>query len=136
MDASPFCIGAVLLQNEQPIANSSTPLIVSQKRYFQIKKQFLAVQFGLMRLRQYVYGQLVVVKSDHKPLVGLLDKPLASCSPSIQRMRLQLQRSNAHLNQSRKPTMSRGFTKGTSFEGQSAILGKSTDATTSVKLKK
>ena len=34
----------------------------------------------------------MVVESDHKPLVGLIDKPIASCSPRIQRLRLQLQR--------------------------------------------
>jgi hypothetical protein len=92
VDASPVGIGAVLLQNNQPIAYSSTSLTVTQKRYFQIEKELLAVQFGLMRFRQYVYGQMVVVETDHKPLVGLLDKPIASCSPRIQRMRLQLQR--------------------------------------------
>jgi hypothetical protein len=26
-----------------------------------------------------VYGQKVLVESDHKPLVGLLDKPIAIC---------------------------------------------------------
>lgn len=92
VDASPVGIGAVLLQDGQPIANSSTSLTVTQKRYFQIEKELLAVQFGLLRFRQYIYGQMVVVESDHKPLVGLLDKPIASCSPRIQRMRLQLQR--------------------------------------------
>jgi hypothetical protein len=45
-----------------------------------------------MRFRQYVYGQTVVVETDHMPLVYLLEKPIASCSPRIQRMRLQLQR--------------------------------------------
>ncbi|XP_046640221.1 uncharacterized protein K02A2.6-like [Daphnia pulicaria] len=92
VDASPVGIGAVLLQNNQPIAYSSTSLTDTQKRYFQIEKELLAVQFGLMRFRQYVYGQMVVVETDHKPLVGLLEKPIASCSPRIQRMRLQLQR--------------------------------------------
>jgi hypothetical protein len=92
VDASPIGIGAVLLQSGQPIAYSSTSLTVTQKRYFQIEKELLAVQFGLMRFRQYVYGQSVIVETDHKPLVGLLDKPIASCSPRIQRMRLQLQR--------------------------------------------
>ena len=92
VDASPFGIGAVLMQKGQPVAFSSTTLTVTQKRYCQIEKELLAVQFGLMRFRQYVYGQRVVVESDHKPLVGLLDKPIASCSPRIQRMRLQLQR--------------------------------------------
>lgn len=36
VDASPIGIGAVLLQNDQPIAYSSTSLTVTQKRYFQI----------------------------------------------------------------------------------------------------
>ncbi|XP_045034359.1 uncharacterized protein LOC123475560 [Daphnia magna] len=92
VDASSIGIGAVLLQDNQPIAYSSTSLTDTQKRYFQIEKELLTVQFGLMRFRQYVYGQMVVVELDHKPLVGLLDKPIASCSPRIQRMRLQLQR--------------------------------------------
>lgn len=39
----------------------------------------------------YVYGNLVVVETDHKPLVGLVDNPIGLGSPRIQRMRLQLQ---------------------------------------------
>ncbi len=92
VDASPVGIGAVLPQNGQPIAYSSTTLTATQKRYFQIEKELLTVHFGLLRFRQYVYGQSVIVESDHKPLVGLLDKPIASCTPRIQRLRLQLQR--------------------------------------------
>ena len=91
VDASPIGIGAVLLQSGQPVAYSSTSLAETQKRYFQIEKELLAIQFGLLRFKQYVYGQTVVVETDHKPLVGLLEKPIASCSPRIQRMRLQLQ---------------------------------------------
>jgi hypothetical protein len=81
----------VLLQEEQPVAFSSTSLTETQKRYCQIEKELLAVQFCLLRFKQYVYGQKVLVESEHKPLIGLLDKPIASCSPRIQRMRLQLQ---------------------------------------------
>ena len=91
VDASPIGIGAVLLQKGQPVAYSSTSLTETQKRYFQIEKELLAIQFGLLRFKQYVYGQTVLVETDHKPLVGLLEKPIASCSPRIQRMRLQLQ---------------------------------------------
>lgn len=92
VNASSIGIGAVLMQNGQPVAYSSTSLTVTQKRYFQIEKELLAVHFGLLRFRQYVYGKSVVVEPDHKPLVGLLDKPIASCTPRIQRLRLQLQR--------------------------------------------
>ena len=90
VDGSPIGIGDV--QSGQPIAYSSTSLTVTQKRYFQIEKELLAVQFTLMRFRQYVYGQSVVVETDQKPLVDLLDNPIASCAPRIRRMCLQLQR--------------------------------------------
>ena len=55
VDASSVGIGAVLLQGGQPIAYSSTTLTETQKRYFQIEKELLVVQFGLMRFRQFVY---------------------------------------------------------------------------------
>ncbi len=47
--------------------------------------------FGLQRFHQYVLGQKVVVETDHKPLLGILNKAIALCSPRIQRMRLLLQ---------------------------------------------
>ena len=92
VDASPTGLGAVLLQDGQPVSYASVTLTDTQKRYVQIEKELLAIQFGLNRFRQYIYGQSVVVESDHKPLVGLLTKPIASSSLRIQRMRLQLQR--------------------------------------------
>ncbi len=76
------------ITNRSRTRQHPSPLL---KWYFQIEKELLAVQFGLMRFRECVYGQMVVVDTDHKPLVGLLDKSIASCLPRIQRMRLQLQ---------------------------------------------
>jgi hypothetical protein len=90
VDASPIGIGAVLMQEGELVAFSSTTLTMTQKHYCQIEKELLAVQLCLMRFRQYMYGRRV--ESDHKPLVGLLDKPIVSCSPMIQRMRLHPQR--------------------------------------------
>ena len=92
VDASSTGLGTVLLQNGQPVSYSSVTLTDTQRRYVQIEKELLAAQFGRNRFRQYVYGQSVVVETDHKPLVGLLSKPIASSSLRIQRMRLQLQR--------------------------------------------
>ena len=48
----------------------------------------LAVQYGLTRFHQYVYGQMVTVETDHKPLLGIKQKPITDVSPRLQRMRL------------------------------------------------
>ena len=92
VDASPFGLGAALLQNNQPVAFASTTLTEIQTRYCQIEKETLAIVFGLESFRQYVYGNCVTVETDHKPLLGLLEKPIASSTSRIQRMRLQLMR--------------------------------------------
>lgn len=91
VDASPTGFGAVLLQDGQPVANSSGSLTDMQKRYRQIEKELMAVQFGLHRFLQYIYGKPIVVETDHKQLVGLVDKSIATCSPRVQRIRPQLQ---------------------------------------------
>ncbi|XP_057380138.1 uncharacterized protein K02A2.6-like [Daphnia carinata] len=91
VDASPIGVGAVLMQRGQPIEFASRTLTDTQQRYAQIEKELLAVQFGLQHFHQYVYGQTVSVETDHKPLIGIHHKPIASCSPRIQRMRLLMQ---------------------------------------------
>ncbi len=91
VDASPYGVGAVLLQAGQPIEFASRTLTETQRRYAQIEKELLAVQFGLQHFHHYVYGQRVQVETDHKPLLGLVDKPIGLCTPRIQRMRLQMQ---------------------------------------------
>jgi hypothetical protein len=80
VDASPTGLGAVLLQEGQPVAYSSTSLTPTQKRYCQIEKELLASQFGLIRYKQYVYGQQMTVEMVHTPLNVLVDKPIAECS--------------------------------------------------------
>lgn len=97
VDASPTGLGAVLLQNERPIAFWSVSLTDTQKRYVQLEKELLAVQCGLDRFHQYTYGKKVIVETDHKPLVGLMSKPIAASSTRVQRIRLQLQRHNFQL---------------------------------------
>ena len=91
VDASPYGLGAVLLQAGQPVEFASRTLTETQTRYAQIEKELLAVQFGLQHFHHYVFGQTVQVETDHKPLIGLVDKPINQCTPRIQRMRMQLQ---------------------------------------------
>ena len=91
-DASQSGLGALLLQDNKPIAYASRALTDPETRYAQIEKELLAVVFAFKRFHQYVYGKEVKVESDHKPLESITKKPLSAAPPRLQRMLLQLQR--------------------------------------------
>jgi hypothetical protein len=92
VDASKFGLGAVVLQNDKPIAYASRALTEVETRYAQIEKELLAVTFGLERFNQYTYGVEVTVENDHKPLESILKKSLAQAPPRLQRLLLRLQK--------------------------------------------
>ena len=48
--------------------------------------------YGLLRFHQYVFGQKVVVETDHRPLLGIMNKGLNDLSLRLLRMRLRNQR--------------------------------------------
>ena len=48
--------------------------------------------FGCRSFHQYLYGQEITVRSDHKPLKSITKKALATALPRLQRMLLQLQK--------------------------------------------
>uniref|UniRef100_A0A3P9LL44 Gypsy retrotransposon integrase-like protein 1 n=1 Tax=Oryzias latipes TaxID=8090 RepID=A0A3P9LL44_ORYLA len=92
VDASKYGLGAVLLQDSKPVSYASRSLTDSEVNYAQIEKELYAILFGFKRFHHYVYGQHVIVESDHKPLEPIMQKPLALAPPRLQRMILQLQR--------------------------------------------
>jgi hypothetical protein len=89
VDASSYGLGAALLQEGRPVKYASRTLSSTQQRYAQVEKEMLAIQFGLERFHQYVHRQTVTIETDHKPLLGILRKPLNEVSPRHQRMRLR-----------------------------------------------
>ena len=86
-DASDKALGAVLLQNGQPVAFASRTLSKTEQRYATIEKECLAIVFGCEKFNQY--------------LESIFKKSLLSAPCRLQRMLLRLQRYN--LSVSYKP---------------------------------
>lgn len=91
VDASSHSLGAVLLQHNGPVEYAAKSLSDTQRRYAQIEKELLAVLFACQRFHSYVYGRKLVIETDHKPLLGLVKKPIAEATPRLQRILLHLQ---------------------------------------------
>ena len=54
----------------------------------------LAIVFSLEKFHQYNLGRPVIVRSDHKPLESILNKPLSSATRRQQEMMARLQKCN------------------------------------------
>ena len=71
-DASDFAIGAMLFQEQEeklhPIACASRKLVVAEKNYPTIEKEFLAIRWGVEKFSSYLYGVEFTIQTDHAPL--------------------------------------------------------------------
>jgi len=66
VDSSSHTMGAVIMQNNQPVEYATKPLTKTQVRYAQIEKELLAVLFGCRKFHYYVYGgKTFTVQTDH-----------------------------------------------------------------------
>ena len=74
-DASDKGLGAVLMQDDHPVAYASRALRDPETRYAQIEKELLTVVYGLEKFHTYTYGRRLTVESDHKPLEVIVKKP-------------------------------------------------------------
>ncbi len=97
-DASSTGLGFVLTQNDQPVTFASRALTPAETRYSQIEKELLALVFGLEHNHQYVYGRKITLWTDHKPLVSISRKPLATAPKRLQRLLLRLQQYDTEIH--------------------------------------
>jgi hypothetical protein len=96
-DASSYGLGASLTQkdeqgDERPIFFASRMMTEAELKWAQVDKELLAIVWGFERLDNYVYGRKITVRSDHKPLLGLVKKPLSHLSTRQQRLMARLMR--------------------------------------------
>ncbi|KAF6034356.1 hypothetical protein EB796_007337 [Bugula neritina] len=97
-DASQCGIGAALFQFQDNgelrlVCAASRALSETEKRYATIEQEALAVVWACEKFRDYIVGLRVVIKTDHKPLVPLLNDIELDKNPArIQRFRMRLMR--------------------------------------------
>jgi hypothetical protein len=90
-DASQNGLGAVLIQEDKPIAYSSRALTDTEKRYAQIEKEMLSIVHACKKFHCYILGKTTKVYNDHKPLEVIFTKALLAAPMRLQRMLLSLQ---------------------------------------------
>ena len=73
---------------------ASKALDNTQSNYAVIEKEMLAICFGCHKFHDYIFGKHVKIETDHKPLIGILNKPIHKLSARMQRMRMRLQNYN------------------------------------------
>ena len=79
------------MQLAQPVTFACRAPTLSERKYSQIRKKLLAQVFGMEYNHHHVYIQKVILWTDHKPLVSISQKPLASVFKRLQCLLLRLQ---------------------------------------------
>jgi RNase H-like domain found in reverse transcriptase len=68
-DASNYQLGSVIMQDDKPLAFYSRKLNPTQKRYTTREQELLSIVETLKEFRTLLYGQRVVVHTDHKNIL-------------------------------------------------------------------
>ena len=100
-DASKKGIGVVMLQPDNSVENTShtdilnnlrpvfyanKTLTAAESNYSNIECEMLGVVFSVLHFKHFTFGRQVHISTDHKPLITLFAKNLATTSPRLSRM--------------------------------------------------
>ena len=97
-DTSKKGIGIVMLQpdnsvenisctevpnNLRPVFYASKTLTATESNYSNNEHEILGIVFSVLHFKHFTYGRQVHIITDHKPLVTLFAKTLATTSPRL-----------------------------------------------------
>ena len=102
-DASQKGLGAVLLQQGQPVCYASKALTETERNCSNIERETLGVVWGLERFNCYIFGKHCTVNTDHKPLESNFKKRLSSCPPRLQRLLMRALKYDVTVNYVKGP---------------------------------
>jgi putative transposase len=68
-DASKYQLGAVIMQNDKPIAFYSRKLNSAQKKYTTGEQELLSIVETLKEFRNILFGQQIVIHTDHRNIL-------------------------------------------------------------------
>lgn len=92
VDSSKNGLGACLMQDGKPVCYASRSLTKAEQNYAQIEKELYACVFACEKFYTYIYGKSdVTIETDHKPLISIINKPIAGAPARLQRMLIRLQ---------------------------------------------
>ena len=104
-DALKKGIGVVMLQHDNSVENTShtevpnnlrpvfyasETLTATKSNYSNIECKMLGVVFSVLHFKHFMYGRQVHTITDHKPLITLFAKNLATTSPRLSRMLIKI----------------------------------------------
>ncbi len=68
-DASDYQLGAVIMQNDKPLAFYSRKLNTAQKNYSTGEQELLSIVETLKEFKDILYGHSIIFHADHKNLL-------------------------------------------------------------------
>ena len=104
-DASKKGIGVVMLEpddsventsrtevpnNLRPVFYASKTLMTTESNYSNIDCEMLGVVFSMLHFKHFKYGRQIHIITDHKPLITLFAKNLATTSPRLSQMLIKI----------------------------------------------